>query len=49
MSPQTPQDNILIDEFNESGFFTDYGESKDFLKWLTWGTICLFFFVRCIK
>jgi len=49
LSPQTSQDNILIDEFNQSGFFTDYGESKEFLNWLTWGTIGLFIVVSCIK
>lgn len=49
LSPQTSQDNILIDEFNQSGFFTDYGESKEFLNWLTWGTIGLFMVVSCIK
>lgn len=49
LSPQTPQDNILIDEFNESGIFTDYGEAKEFLHWLTWGTIGLFIFARLIK
>lgn len=48
LSPQTSQDNILIDEFNESGFFTDYGESKEFLNWLTWVTIGLFFLVSWI-
>ena len=49
IAPQTPKENFLLNEFHESGFFSNYGESKTFLNWLTWFTIFLFIFIHLIN
>nr|YP_009532757.1 hypothetical protein Ycf47 [Pedobesia claviformis]AYC65327.1 hypothetical protein Ycf47 [Pedobesia claviformis] len=41
--PQTPNQNYLLTDFNESGLFNNYLESIKILNKLTIGTIILFF------
>lgn len=42
ITPQTPTENIVLRKFIETGFFTDYGEAKSFLKLTTWFLIVIF-------
>ena len=49
ISPQTPQENNLLAEFQESGLFSDYAEAKYSLNILSWLTIFLFLLTRLIK
>ena len=46
--PQTPTENIVLRKFNETGFFTNYKESKSFLTKLTWALILLFLLTTLI-
>lgn len=41
--PQTPKDNTLLYDFNETGLFATYSEAKTVLKFLTYLTIFLYF------
>nr|AYC64564.1 hypothetical protein Ycf47 [Pseudoderbesia arbuscula] len=43
LMPQTPKDNTLLFDFNESGLFSTYSESKTVLKILTYFTIFIYF------
>ena len=43
LTPQTPKENALLFDFNESGLFSTYSESKTVLKFLTYLTIFLYF------
>ena len=43
--PQTPTENALLRIFNESRFFTNYGEAKWFLNFLTWSCIFIFLLI----
>ena len=49
MAPQTPKENFLLNEFHESGLFSNYPEAKIFLHRLTWFTIFLFLFIHLFK
>ena len=42
ITPQTQTENIVLRKFVETGFFTSYGEAKNFVKNLTWGLIGAF-------
>jgi hypothetical protein len=42
ITPQTQTENIVLRKFVETGFFTNYGEAKSFVKNLTWGLIGTF-------
>nr|YP_009330312.1 hypothetical protein [Lambia antarctica]ANN39067.1 hypothetical protein [Lambia antarctica] len=43
LTPQTPKENTLLLDFNESGLFSTYSEAKNVLKIITYFTIFLFF------
>ena len=43
LTPQTPKENALLLDFNESGLFSTYSESKIVLRFLTYITIFLYF------
>lgn len=39
ITPQTYNDNIVLKNFVETGWFMNYFEAKNFLKIITWGLI----------
>nr|YP_009472450.1 hypothetical protein [Bryopsis sp. HV04063]ARO74138.1 hypothetical protein [Bryopsis sp. HV04063] len=43
LTPQTPKENTLLLDFNESGIFSTYSESKTVLRALTYITIFIYF------
>nr|YP_009130447.1 hypothetical chloroplast RF47 [Bryopsis plumosa]CEO90977.1 hypothetical chloroplast RF47 [Bryopsis plumosa] len=43
LTPQTPKENTLLLNFNESGLFSTYSESKTALQFITYITIFLYF------
>ena len=40
--PQTPTENIVLRKFNETGFFSNYKNAKQFVDILTWSLIVIF-------
>ena len=42
ITPQTQTENVVLRKFVETGFFTSYGEAKNFVRNLTWGLIGTF-------
>lgn len=40
--PQTPYENIVLRILHETGFFSNYGETKFFLNFITWFSIIVF-------
>jgi hypothetical protein len=48
ITPQTQTENIVLRKFVETGFFTNYGEAKSFVKNLTWGLIATFLILTFI-
>ena len=40
--PQTPTENIVLRKFNETGFFSNYKNAKQFVDILTWSLILIF-------
>jgi protein translocase SecG subunit len=43
--PQTPTENIVLRKFSETGFFTNYNETKKFLNRITWALISVFLLI----
>ena len=46
--PQTPTENNLLREFNNTGLFTNYGEAKWFLNFITRFSIFMFLVITLI-
>ena len=51
ITPQTatPNENIVLRKFLETGFFANYSEAKWFLSFLTWISIFLFLVLTFFK
>jgi hypothetical protein len=51
ITPQTatPNENVVLRKFIETGFFTNYREAKWFLSFLTWLSIFLFLVLTFLK
>jgi hypothetical protein len=51
ITPQTatPNENIVLRKFLETGFFANYSETKWFLNFLTWLIVFLFLILTFLK